>query len=232
MQWGSLPLTRKQRNSSQIPCDDLHIQLALKVGSLSIGMTRVHDMPVKNDGLVAAASICPMPDCGVMCCQSASERTINGSCRQWYAIYTQFKHEKKVAERLHAAGIESFVPLCRVARHWNNRQTRVIGFPVFPSYVFARMDIADRICVLTIAGVVSFVEDGRGPILVPEHDIELMQISMKEYRLESHVAGGNGCQAKVVHGPLAGVWAPCFPSTIRRVLSFQSPPFSRHSRFT
>src|ERR1039458_2053679 len=32
----------RQRNSSQIPRDDSHIQLALKVGSLSIGITRVH----------------------------------------------------------------------------------------------------------------------------------------------------------------------------------------------
>jgi hypothetical protein len=98
--------------------------------------------------------------------------------------------KKKVAARLQTAGIESFVPLCRVARHWNNRQTRVIGFPIFPSYVFARMDLADRIHVLTIAAVVGFVEDGGGPVYIPEHDIELLQVSMKEYRVEAHVARG------------------------------------------
>ncbi len=146
-----------------------------------------------------------------MSCQASSERTINGSRRQWRAIYTQFNHEKKVAERLQAGGIEFFVPLCRVARHWNNRQTRVVGFPLFSSYAFARMDLADRIYVLTIAGVVGFVEDGGGPVRIPENDIELMQVNMKEYRVESHVTGGNGCRAKVMHGPLAGRLGTVFP---------------------
>jgi hypothetical protein len=34
------------------------------------------------------------------------------------------------------------------------------------------------------------VEDGGGPVYIPEHDIELLQVSMKEYRVEAHVARG------------------------------------------
>jgi hypothetical protein len=29
-----------------------------------------------------------------------------------------------------------------------------------------------------------------GPVYIPEHDIELLQVSMKEYRVEAHVARG------------------------------------------
>jgi transcription antitermination factor NusG len=73
------------------------------------------------------------------------------------------------------------------------------------------MDLADRIYVLTIAGVVGFVEDGGGPVCIPENDIELMRVSVKEYRVASHVTGDNGCRAKVMHGPLAGRLGTVFP---------------------
>ncbi len=60
---------------------------------------------------------------------------------QWRVIQTRSRCEKALAEILHSAGIETFLPLVRTVRYYGHRR-REVRTPLFPSYVFLYGDAA------------------------------------------------------------------------------------------
>src|ERR1700693_3236672 len=84
-----------------------------------------------------------------------------GSCH-WYAAYTCTHHEKRVAQQLDERQVENFLPLYRSVRRWKDRR-KELQLALFPSYVFVRMDIRDRLRVLQLPGIVNFVSFGGAP---------------------------------------------------------------------
>lgn len=77
----------------------------------------------------------------------------------WRAFYTRPRNEKKVADRLERQGIEVCLPLRTVLRQWSDRKKKVQE-PLFPSYLFARVDERERLDVLADEGVVKTVSFG------------------------------------------------------------------------
>src|SRR6266481_8155376 len=75
---------------------------------------------------------------------------------RWYAAYTCTNHERRVAQQLDERDVENFLPLYRSVRRWKDRR-KELHLALFPSYVFVRMDPMDRLRVLQLPGVVSFV---------------------------------------------------------------------------
>jgi transcription antitermination factor NusG len=78
--------------------------------------------------------------------------------RNWYALLTQARHEKVVAQRLGERGVSAFLPLLTEVRHWRNRK-RKVELPLFSCYVFAQLlpTNEDRLRALRIDGVFSLV---------------------------------------------------------------------------
>src|SRR5262249_50083276 len=70
----------------------------------------------------------------------------------WYAAYTASRHEKTVAEHLRQRNVECFLPLYESVRRWNNGRHRV-QLPLFPSYIFVRMALRDKLRVLQVPGL-------------------------------------------------------------------------------
>src|SRR5438876_7916645 len=66
---------------------------------------------------------------------------------QWYAVYTSSRHEKVVARQLQDRSIETFLPLYRTWHRWKDRR-KLVELPLFPSYVFVRIDAKRRLRVL------------------------------------------------------------------------------------
>jgi hypothetical protein len=56
---------------------------------------------------------------------------------QWYAAYTNPRHEKYVARQLDERSIDSFLPLYRSLRRWKDRRKQ-IELPLFPGYLRRR----------------------------------------------------------------------------------------------
>src|ERR1700757_2237747 len=75
---------------------------------------------------------------------------------KWYAAYTCANHERRVAQQLAERRVDSFFPTYPSVRRWRDRR-KELQLPLFPNYVFVRMDLADRIRVLQIPGVVNLV---------------------------------------------------------------------------
>ena len=92
----------------------------------------------------------------------------------WYTAYTCSHHEKRIAEHLGGRLIEHFLPLYQTARRWKDR-TKMIQAPLFPGYVFVRIDLRHRLKVLGIPGVVRLVGFNGAPTALPEEQINALR---------------------------------------------------------
>jgi len=123
----------------------------------------------------------------------------------WYAVYTRSRHEKMVGTKLSDKGVEVFLPLRKVLRRWKDRR-KEIQLPLFSSYVFVRIPLAQRIPVLQTPGVVHILSDKRGPVSVPEEQIESIQKLVESgLRYDPYPYLHEGMRVSVVRGPLRGV---------------------------
>ena len=58
----------------------------------------------------------------------------------WFAVVTAPQHEKAAFRHLDFGGIETFLPTYESTRVWKNRQKVKLQLPLFPTYLFVRID--------------------------------------------------------------------------------------------
>jgi transcription antitermination factor NusG len=123
----------------------------------------------------------------------------------WYAAYTRANHEKQVAGQLARRGVDHFLPLYQTVHRRKDRRVH-LNLPLFPSYVFVRLPLRDRLQVLQIPGLVHLVGFGGLPTTLPEQEIETLRKGLKEtLRALPHPYLTVGRQVRIKDGPLAGV---------------------------
>lgn len=94
----------------------------------------------------------------------------------WYVLCTKVRNEKKVAQRLEDLGIEVYCPLITETRKWSDRKKKVT-FPLFNSYIFVRLEKAQRNIVF-VPGVIRFLYWLGQPAIVRNEEIEAIQKSL------------------------------------------------------
>lgn len=92
----------------------------------------------------------------------------------WYAVQVASRCEKAVASGLAMRGYQEFLPLYRSRRKWSDR-FQDVDLPLFPGYVFCRLDVNRRLPALLVPGVVRLVGLGKVPIPVEEIEIAAVQ---------------------------------------------------------
>jgi transcription antitermination factor NusG len=125
----------------------------------------------------------------------------------WYAIQTRPRHEKAVAKSMETSGIETFSPLCPQVRMWSDRQ-KVVEFPLFPGYVFARMpwSIQARVRVFQTHGVIGFVGPRSTATPIPEHQIDAVRTLMRaRAQCLAHPYLAVGRRVRIRNGALQGL---------------------------
>lgn len=122
----------------------------------------------------------------------------------WYAAYTRTRHEKCVAEQCKQRGVAVFLPLYCARRLWKQRRAKVL-LPLFPSYVFVRIALQDRLRVLGIPGIVSIVSFRGVPAVVPEAQIDSLSRAVSLGRANPAVYLQSGRRVRVTAGPLVGL---------------------------
>ena len=123
----------------------------------------------------------------------------------WYAGYTAARHEKRVAEHFQQRGVEHFLPLYETIHRWNNGRHRV-QLPLFPSYIFVRIALQDKLRVLEVPGFVRLVGFNSVPCALPEGDIEKMKDAFSRGALaEPYPYLSVGTRVEVRNGPLQGM---------------------------
>lgn len=123
----------------------------------------------------------------------------------WYTTYTCANHEKRIAEYFSERRIEHFLPLYQTARRWKDR-TKVIQAPLFPSYIFVRIDIRDRLQVLNAPGVVRIVGFSGLPAALPDEQIDALRKGLlRSSKVEPHPYPTEGRNVRVKSGPFEGL---------------------------
>lgn len=127
-----------------------------------------------------------------------------GPALNWYAAYTLPRHEKAVAEQLTQLGISSYLPLWTEVRLWNRRRVPV-QLPLFPGYVFVRMQLNDKGRVLARPGVVRFVGFGTTLSVLPDDEMEHLKLALCNSNAKPYPHLTVGKRVKIRSGPFEGL---------------------------
>jgi transcription antitermination factor NusG len=141
-----------------------------------------------------------------MNCPRAIAAYANGAYEEprWYAAYTVTRHEKCVERQLTERRLECFLPLYRSLHRWKDRRKEVES-ALFPSYVFVRIALKDRLTVLRLPSVVHLVSCNGTPVEIPDSEIEALRRLATNVSLAPWPYLNVGQQARICRGPLAGL---------------------------
>ena len=100
--------------------------------------------------------------------------------KNWYAVYTKPRTEKKVAELLQKKDIDTYCPLNRVLRQWSDRK-KMVYEPLFSCYVFVQINTEEAIRVKETDGVLRFVSWLNKPAVIRDSEIETIKKFLNEH---------------------------------------------------
>lgn len=122
--------------------------------------------------------------------------------KNWYAVYVNSRHEKKVADLFQSQHIENYLPLQRIMKQWSDRK-KMVEEPLFRSYVFVYIEELEKIKVRETKGVINFVYWLGKPAIIRAEEIEEIKKFITSYEniyLESQNPQINGT-LKIESGP-------------------------------
>ncbi|HEY6062056.1 MAG TPA: UpxY family transcription antiterminator [Chitinophagaceae bacterium] len=95
-------------------------------------------------------------------------------------MYTRPRWEKKVNQLLTEKGVECYCPLNKIRRKWSDR-VKIVEEPLFKSYVFVKVNDADRTAVRMTNGAINFVYWDGKPAIIKEKEIIAIKRFLNEY---------------------------------------------------
>ncbi|MBN1479165.1 UpxY family transcription antiterminator [candidate division KSB1 bacterium] len=132
---------------------------------------------------------------------------LNPSIPEWYAFYIRARHEKKVSAQIQRAGIESFLPLEKKLKKWQDRK-KWVETPLFPSYVFTKIAYKSRYDILEVPSVVGIVGFHNEPCPVRQNEIDAIKLLLAHDSSYDVVPGlVQGSCVRICSGPLEGLEA-------------------------
>jgi transcription antitermination factor NusG len=123
----------------------------------------------------------------------------------WYALQVRTTVEFRTKLLLERKGYEVFVPAYLDFRRYSDRIKKVEA-PLFPGYVFCRLDVVRRVPVLRTPGVVAITGAGGVPEPVGESEIEIIRTAVSSgasVQPWPYLRAGN--RVKIEFGPMAGI---------------------------
>jgi transcription antitermination factor NusG len=126
---------------------------------------------------------------------------------RWYALHTKARHERVVEQRLQQKGVTTYLPMVTEVHRWSDRKKKV-QLPVFSCYLFAKLAATkvDRLRVLCVDGVFSFVGPGGEGTPIPDEQIDAVRALVEGgLRCSSHPFLKIGQRVRVKSGALDGL---------------------------
>jgi transcription antitermination factor NusG len=150
--------------------------------------------PVERDMLVASRVVDPV--------LASSE---NPTCSQWYAVVVKPRHEKTASRALEHKGYQTFLPLFTRGHRYGTR-SRDFQLPLFPGYVFCRLDLRERWGVVVTPAVIRILGLGLTPTPLADEEITALQVAVRnQLSMQAHPFLQEGDKARISEGPLAGI---------------------------
>lgn len=123
----------------------------------------------------------------------------------WFALAVVPRKEKAAARTLRIRGYEEFLPLYSMRRKWSDR-VKTVEEPLFPGYVFCRLDPALRLPILKIESVLHVLGLGNTPQPLDPAEVESLR-TVCASGIQAvpcpYLTAGN--KVRVNDGPLTGV---------------------------
>ena len=125
--------------------------------------------------------------------------------KRWIVVRSKPRSEKVAYKELVSKNIEAYLPLLKERRKWSDRK-KWVEFPLFSSYLFARIDMKDSIFVLQTQGVNTIIKFGEKIAVVQDDVIKAMRLAIEGgYQLEPTEYFVEGNLVEVIAGPMKGV---------------------------
>jgi transcription antitermination factor NusG len=123
----------------------------------------------------------------------------------WFALQVRGRRELAVAEYLRGQGYEWFLPLYKCQKVWSDR-IKEVESPLFPGYLFCRLDPQFRLPILKTPGVIQIVGSNRQPTPVDEREIAAIQTLITTgARNQPWPFLEVGDKVRIESGPLSGL---------------------------
>ncbi len=127
--------------------------------------------------------------------------------KRWFAIYTKYKCEKYVIDKLLKKNIEAYIPLLKTTKRYTSK-VKTYNIPLLNCYAFVRISKADYIKVLETEYVLKFIRQRKDLISIPDKEISLLRKIVGEFHENLEVSGFNfveGQEVEVIAGSLTGL---------------------------
>lgn len=123
--------------------------------------------------------------------------------KQWYAVYTRPRSEKKVTASLEKKKFKTYCPVNKVRTQWDDSK-KGLSEPLFKSYVFIYASENDYASIKQTEGVINFVYWLDKPVRICNEEIDVMKKFLKEYdRVSIEKEEVKPTQkVRIVNGPL------------------------------
>ncbi|MCK3685185.1 UpxY family transcription antiterminator [Maribellus sp. YY47] len=134
-------------------------------------------------------------------------RPTNPEVKNWYAIYTRSRAEKRVNEDLQQQGIESFLPIQRKLRQWKDRK-KWVEVPLISGYCFVNVTRKDYDRVLQNNNVVCYITFEGKAAAIREDQIAAMKRMLQQNDFEVNInreTFAPGKKVEIIQGPLVGL---------------------------
>lgn len=123
----------------------------------------------------------------------------------WYALKVRARSEPLIRTSLERKDLITFLPTYKQSRQYSDR-TKKVDVPLFPGYLFCRLDVTRRLPILTTPGVDYILGSNGEPEAIPEDEIDAI-----ERVIRSGAAVGpwpflkTGSRVRVERGSFSGV---------------------------
>lgn len=125
---------------------------------------------------------------------------------RWFAIYTKYKCEKYVVDKLKKKGVHAYVPLLSKVKKYI-RKTKEYKVPLINCYVFVSITKDQYVKVLETEYVMGFIKQRKNLISIPNEEINLLKRIVGELEnIEmTPLEFQEGAPVEIISGNLTGV---------------------------
>jgi transcription antitermination factor NusG len=124
---------------------------------------------------------------------------------EWNVIAVRPRSEKSVAWALSLRGVEQYLPVYR-GRYRSAGRFKDVDLPLFPQYVFCKMQTGSRAQVLSTPGVFRFLAFGSRLATVDSFEMENIRRAVTpEAELQPWPFLAAGDWVEIAEGPLSGL---------------------------
>ncbi len=123
--------------------------------------------------------------------------------KQWYAVYTKPRWEKKVSALLQKKNIDNYCPVNKVVRQWADRK-KTIYEPLISCYVFVHTESTEFTEIKKTEGILNFIYWLGKPAVIRDEEIDTLKNFLdtyKEVKLEKIDINVHD-KVRIVNGPL------------------------------